>query len=70
MITEPRDFPGVMLRYLAINLTNSFSFTYSSGEMSDEESSMKITSATKSLGPREAVTKLEKERKTDEIEII
>ena len=47
IITEPRDFPGVMFRYLAISLTNSFSLKNSSGVTLDEESSMKITSATK-----------------------
>ena len=47
IITEPRDFPGVIFRYLAISLTNSFSLKNSSGVTLDEESSMKITSAAK-----------------------
>ena len=56
MITEPRDFPGAMLRYLAINFTNSLAFLNSSGVTLDEESRIKITSATKSSGPRAAAT--------------
>ena len=63
MITEPRDFPGVMFRYLAISLTNSFSFWKSSGVTCDEESSIKITSATKSFGPSAADRKVRPQKK-------
>ena len=70
IITEPRDFPGVILRYLAINFTNSFSITKSSGVTRDEESSIKITSAVKSYGPRAAVSLLGKKQYMDTSELL